>query len=377
MNFAIIGGGVAALAAAEAVRKADAKSMVSIYSREVIPPYRRPALSGMVAAAMDEAQFYIRPASFYQERQIELNLGHNLTEINLKSRTLHFENGARPVYDRLLLATGASCFIPPIPGKELDGVCSLREYADLLALRRRLDAGVRRAAVIGGGLLGLELAASLLERGLEVTVFEGCPTLLPRNLDPEGSEFLRRQLSGKTGLALRFGECVERIGGTGKVEFLEAGGERIPAELVVISAGARANTAIASKAGISCGRGIVTDRFLHTSAEGVYAAGDCAEVEGSCYGFYNAARQMGNAAGINLAGGSAEFIPEVFPARLVVFGTKVFSAGDLTGERCAVESNPETGAFQKLFYSGDRLVGCVLIGDLHNAVRLQTEIARG
>ena len=302
MNFAIIGGGVAALTAAEAVRKADAKSMVSIYSREAVAPYRRPALSGMVATTMEEAQFYIRPASFYKENRIELNLSYDLIEINLKCRELHFANGTRAVYDPLLLATGAHCFIPPIPGRELDGGCSLREYADLLALRRRIDAGIRRATVIGGGLLGLELAASLLERGLEVTVIEGSPTLLPRNLDPEGSEFLRRQLDGRNGLHLHFGESVTRIGGAGKVEYVELGSDRIASDLVVVSAGARSNVEIASKAGIVCNRGIVTDGYLRTSAAEVYAAGDCAEVEGNSYGLYNAARQMGSVAGGSVSG---------------------------------------------------------------------------
>ena len=377
MNFAIIGGGVAALTAAEAVRKADAKSMVSIYSREAVAPYRRPALAGMVATTREETQFYIRPASFYKENRIELNLSYDLIEINLKCRELHFANGTRAVYDRLLLATGAHCFIPPIPGRELDGVCSLREYADLLALRRRIDAGIRRATVIGGGLLGLELAASLLERGLEVTVIEGSPTLLPRNLDPEGSEFLRRQLDGRNGLHLHFGESVTRIGGAGKVEYVELGSDRIASDLVVVSAGARSNVEIASKAGIVCNRGIVTDGYLRTSAAEVYAAGDGAEVEGNSYGLYNAARQMGSVAGGNLAGGDTKFVPEVFPARLVVFGTKLFSAGSLSGERSEVESSPEKGTFQKLFYDGTgRLTGCVLIGDLRNAVKLQTEIAR-
>ena len=116
---------------------------------------------------------------------------------------------------------------------------------------------------------------------------------------------------------------------------------------------------------------------MHTSVANVYAAGDCAEVEGNSYGLYNAARQMGSVAGGNLAGGDTKFVPEVFPARLVVFGTKLFSAGSLSGERSEVESSPEKGTFQKLFYDGTgRLTGCVLIGDLRNAVKLQTEIAR-
>ena len=260
---------------------------------------------------------------------------------------------------------------------ELDGVMSLREYADLERLRARLDAGVGRVVVIGGGLLGLELAQSLLERGCEVTVVESCPVLLPRNLDEEAAAVVQAMLGKVKKLTLLFGSSVSSIlGEGGRVRGVELPGQTVPADLVMVSAGARANIAEAAAAGLKCNRGIVTDCLMKTSAPDVYAAGDCAEAGGASYGLYEAARMMGAAAARNMLGEAQPFVPQVYPARLSVFGLKIFSAGTLSGARCEVEHNPETGVFRKLFYNeAGCLAGCILVGDLRDALKLQNQIA--
>ena len=213
MKIAIIGGGVAAFEAAKNIRTLSDDAEITIYSREAVPPYRRPALSRMAAEELADAQFFIKPAAFYAENRIGLELGRTLRAIDPNTKTLTFDSGSPSTYDRLLLATGSHCFYPPVPGMDLDGVMSLREYADLQKLRARLDAGVKNAAVIGGGLLGLELAQSLLERGCLVTVFEGSPLLLPRNLDEEAAGFVLKKLGEIENLTLRFGCRVEAIAG--------------------------------------------------------------------------------------------------------------------------------------------------------------------
>jgi len=237
MKIAIIGGGIAAFEAARTVRELSPEAEIVLFSRETVPPYRRPALSRMAAEELSDAQFLIKPQTFYAEQNIRLELSRTLELLDATNKRLVFKNGEAESYDKLLLATGAHCFLPPVPGMELDGVMSLREYADLEQLRARLDAGIKHAVIIGGGLLGLELAQSLLNRGCETTVIEGCPILLPRNLDAEAAAYVQSMLEKVPNLSLRFGQCVSRIvGEEGKVTGVELGGETIPAELVMVSA---------------------------------------------------------------------------------------------------------------------------------------------
>ena len=377
MKIVIIGSGIAAFEAAGTARTLSPEAEIVLYSRERVRPYRRPALSRMASEEVSEVQFYIKPQAFYDENRIRLELGRTLTAFDPDVRQLKFDTGETESYDKLLLATGAHCFLPPVPGMELDGVMSLREYADLERLRARLDAGVGRVVVIGGGLLGLELAQSLLERGCEVTVVESCPVLLPRNLDEEAAAVVQAMLGKVKKLTLLFGSSVSSIlGEGGRVRGVELPGQTVPADLVMVSAGARANIAEAAAAGLKCNRGIGTDCLMKTSAPDVYAAGDCAEAGGASYGLYEAARMMGAAAARARRGGAQPFGPQVYPARLAVFGLKIFSAGTLSGARCEVEHNPETGVFRKLFYNeAGCLAGCILVGDLRDALKLQNQIA--
>ena len=377
MKIAIIGSGIAAFEAAGTARTLSPEAEIVLYSRERVRPYRRPALSRMASEEVSEVQFYIKPQAFYDENRIRLELGRTLTAFDPDVRQLKFDTGETESYGKLLLATGAHCFLPPVPGMELDGVMSLREYADLERLRARLDAGVGRVVVIGGGLLGLELAQSLLERGCEVTVVESCPVLLPRNLDEEAAAVVQAMLGKVKKLTLLFGSSVSSIlGEGGRVRGVELPGQTVPADLVMVSAGARANIAEAAAAGLKCNRGIVTDCLMKTSAPDVYAAGDCAEAGGASYGLYEAARMMGAAAARNMLGEAQPFVPQIYPARLSVFGLKIFSAGTLSGARCEVEHNPETGVFRKLFYNeAGCLAGCILVGDLRDALKLQNQIA--
>ena len=218
------------------------------------------------------------------------------------------------------------------------------------------------------------IAQSLLERGCAVTVIEGSPTLLPRNLDAEAAGVALRELGKIPNLTLKFGASVKEITGTG----VRIDGEEIPADLVMVSAGTRANIELAAAAGLQCNRGIVVDDQLRSSQPEIFAAGDCAEVNGTLYGLYGAARAMGAVAGANLAGAAETFQPEAFPARLNVFGLKIFSAGVLKGASEKSETNPDTGAFRKLFYDdAGHLIGCILIGDLKEALKLQAEIDAG
>jgi nitrite reductase (NADH) large subunit len=373
MKIAIVGGGVAAFEAATAARRQDAAAEITLYSREAVPPYRRPALSGMVAHELDESRFLIKDAAFYAQEGIVLRLGTEVAALNVAERTLELADGGDESFDQLVLATGARPFVPPVPGFDGAGVAVLRDYSDLEKLRARLAGGAcRKAAVLGGGVLGLELAASLLECGVEVTVVEGAPVILPRNLDAEAGRAVMEYLKNVPNLGLCFG--VSAVGWDGGKLAL-SDGTAVEADLCCVSAGVRANTKLAAEAGLPCGRGITVDEAMRVPGfDGIYAAGDAAECNGQGCGLYNTARAMGKTAGTNAAGGSAVFAPEATPVRLAVFGLKIFSAGDVSG---AGEGGGDAANYRKLFYDATgRLCGAILMGNLSDALKLQSEIAR-
>ena len=371
MKLVIIGGGVAAFEAATAARREDAAAEITLYSREKVLPYRRPALSGMVAQDLDAARFYIKDAEFYARERIGVRLDMTASALDPAERTVRFENGESAVFDRLVIATGAHPFVPPVPGLAGEKVAVLREFADLEALRVRLDGGKsRKVIVLGGGVLGLELAAALLERGAAVTVVESAPSIMPRNLDPEAGKLVMEYLSQLPKLELRFGVSAAKWNG-GKL-FLSDGTEA-EADLVCVSAGVRANIRLAAEAGLPCNRGIVVDDAMRAGGfDGIFAAGDVAECGGMGCGLYNTARAMGKTAGINAAGGSASFKFEATPVRLATFGLKIFSAGDVSG---AGEGGGEVTKYRKLFRDAEgKLRGAILMGDVSEALKLQAGI---
>ena len=370
MKMAILGGGVAAFEAAVAARSVNAAAEITVFSREKVLPYRRPALSGMVAQELDEARFYIKNAEFYDRARIDVKLGVTAAKLDLAAKTVEFVGGEKVAYDRLVIATGARPFVPPVPGLTGEKVAVLREFSDLENLRARLDENCRKVAVLGGGVLGLELAAALLERGLEVTVVEAAPAIMPRNLDADASRAVMEHLQNLPKLALRFGVSAANWDG-GKLALND--GTAVEADLVCVSAGVRANIGLAAAAGIKCDRGIVVDDAMRVAgADGVFAAGDVAECNGMGCGLYNTARAMGKTAGINAAGGSATFTFEATPVRLATFGLKIFSAGDVSGTG---EGGGDVANYRKLFRDENgKLRGAILMGNVSDALKLQAEI---
>ncbi len=376
MKLLILGGGVAAQEAALAARKQSSDATIELFSRETVLPYRRPALTKMVAESLDDVRFYLKPATFYEENRIAVHLGMNAGSLDIARKALRFADGTEHAYDKLLLAVGGRCLLPDIPGIGLDGVVALREYADLISLRARLDAGkAKRAVVLGGGLLGLELAESLLARGLEVTVLEMAPRLLPRQLDEAGAAWVFTRLQKQPGLTVRLGVTLAGVEGKDSLASVTLGtGEIIQCDLLACSMGIRANLDLAES--LQCKRGIAVDAHMRTSDASVYAAGDCAELPGVSGGLFNIARDMGNVAGTNMAGGDATYRAELLcPARLASFGLKLFSVGDIVSETS--RGGESGGVYRKLFLRDGRIAGGILLGDWNAGGALERAVAAG
>ena len=319
MKIAILGGGVAAFEAANAARKFSAEVKIDIYSSEALPPYRRPALSGMLANfTINEKMFFIKPESFYTENNISLHLNKSCMEI--KENSLIFADGTQADFDKLIIATGGVACRPPIPGNDLPNVYTFRNFADLEKLNTAV-AGIKNAVVIGGGVLGLELAESLLKRNIHVTVLEMNSQLFARKLSAEAAAEVEAKLREVENLDLRLGVKVSAITADGVT--LE-NGDSIQSEIVIFSAGSRPALPEKYPSSLQIGRGIKVDRKMRTACENIFAAGDAIELDEKCFGLYNDARNTGIVAGTNAAGGEEEYKNSAAtPVRFFSFGFKL------------------------------------------------------
>lgn len=302
-RYFILGGGVAALSAAKAIRKTDPSGLIVMLTEENALPYSRIMLTKKLLADVSAADLALERAAWYDApgRDIIPLTGRKVKSIDTEKKTVTLEDGLVFPYDKLIYALGARCFIPAFEGSGSDKVVAIRTAEDAAHVRE-LAKNAKSAAVIGGGVLGLEAAWALHQAGVSVSVVEFMPRLMPRQLDEAESARVAQAIE-TSGAKLYLSASAAKYDGS--VLTLQDGRE-IPADMVIVSAGVRANAEIAAAAGIKVERKIVVDERMQTSAPDVYAAGDCAEYELS-YALWAEASEMGQVAGVNAAGGDAAY----------------------------------------------------------------------
>ena len=373
--FMILGGGTAALSAAKAIRERNRTATIVLVSDEEALPYNRPMLTKALTAGELGDNLAIEAADWYDANNVYPMLGRRVVEIDPKAKEVRLEGGIRLAYDKLIYALGARCFIPPFPGGSLEGVYAIRGIEDA----RKVRAAVRdggKAAVIGGGVLGLEAAWSLRQAGMEVTVIETAPKLMAGKLDDEASALLTR-IAEEAGVRILANAKVERIEGETKAEAVSlADGTRVAADFVVVSCGIRANTAVADTAGLAIGRAVRVDAHMRSSASGVFACGDCAEYEGMNYGIWPEATQQGEIAGANAAGEALSYKPEIPALTMNALNTSLYSIGAI-GQADRTEGGAEGDNLKKFFYKDGALVGAILIGDISALVEVRNAVLNG
>jgi len=271
-RIVIVGGGAAGFAAAEMLRRQEFRGEVVMLSDDAAAPVDRPNLSkDYLAGSAPEDWLPLRPDSFYPDAGIELRLGSHVTSIDIEARQVVLAGGGSLGYDRLLLATGAEPVRLPIPGADQPHVHTLRSLADCRAVIDDAK-GARRAIVIGASFIGLEAAAALRARDIEIHVVAPERRLMERILGPEMGDFVRK-LHEEHGVIFHLGDTVAAI--EGNVARLMSGGS-LQADFVVVGVGVRPRLALAEQAGLKLDRGVVVDAHLETSVPGIYAAGDIA-----------------------------------------------------------------------------------------------------
>ncbi|KQT54799.1 nitrite reductase [Aureimonas sp. Leaf454] len=346
--------------------KAPGAYEVTIFNAEPRVNYDRIMLSPVLSGEKSFDDIVIHGDGWYVQHGVTLYKGHKIVAIDRNARTVTSNHGVTEAYDRLVIATGSSPFIPPVPGKDLPGVLSYRDLDDVEAMILAAQARAK-AVVIGGGLLGLEAAAGLRAQGLDVTVLHLMPSLMERQLDPAAGYLLQKALE-KRGIEVVTGANTKAILGTERVEGVElADGRVIPASLVVMAVGIRPSCVLAKEAGLAVGRGIHVDEHMVTSDPAILSLGECVEVDGRIYGLVAPLYQMAEVAARHLAGeGGQGFRHSDTPTKLKVTGIDLYSVGDFADAPDREEivlRDASAGIYKRLVLQDNKILGAVLYGE--------------
>jgi 3-phenylpropionate/trans-cinnamate dioxygenase ferredoxin reductase subunit len=363
-QIVIVGGGQAAVQALDTLRRKGFTGKLTLIGDEPWLPYQRPPLSKKyLAGALERDRLLIRPAHYFAAHAIEAHLGRRVTDIAPRERHVRLDDGRVLPYDALLLATGSRPRRMLVPGADLAGVHYLRAIADADRIRTACAAG-GRVVIIGGGYIGLEVAATARELGMEVTVLEMAPRVMSRVTCPEVSAFYQAEHQ-RRGVRLRCNETVRALhgDGTGRVRAVltEQGGE-YPAELVIVGVGVVPADELAKAAGIDCENGVVTDVHCRSSDPAIYAAGDCASHLNRQYGRHlrlesvDNAFEQGTTVALNLLGTATPhdkvpwFWSDQYDLKLIIVGVA------LAYDTVVMRGDPVTRSFSACYLRGGELI---------------------
>jgi nitrite reductase (NADH) large subunit len=375
-TYLIVGNGVAGNSAAETIRRIDPAGKILMFSRERYHFYYTPALPEYLAGEKQLKDFTLHNAQWYEKNRIDLYLETEVTRIDSRGKIAKTQKGGEFSFHTLLLACGGKSFLPPIPGSSSPGVFTLRTFDDAGALLKTAREA-KKAVVIGGGLLGLEAGNGLRKRGLQVSVVEFSPRLLPRQTDLPGAALLQRQME-EMGFRFFLGAKTQEIAAGEKgLRVLLEGGQELAAELVLISAGVRPEISLAQALGLPLDKGIKVDDRMYTGLDGIYAAGDPVEHRGRFYGIWPAAMEQGRIAGANMAGQEQLYSGTVPSNSLKVAGIDLVAAGEIDPEgkmESTVVRDEARKIYRKLVWQENRIVGAMLLGDTRGKEEIQRAI---
>ncbi|WP_193187456.1 nitrite reductase large subunit NirB [Nisaea sediminum] len=365
-KLVVIGNGMAPGRALERLlEQAPDAYEITIFNAEPRVNYDRIMLSPVLSGEKAYEDILIHDDVWYADHGITLKKGCKAVGIDREAKTVAGADGSVVPYDKLLVATGSSPFIIPVPGKDLEGVLTYRDLDDVEAMLAAADKGAS-AVVIGGGLLGLEAAAGLKERGMDVTVLHLMPTLMERQLDAAAGYLLERAIEAR-GIKVVTGANTHEIVGDTRVEGVRLDdGAEIPADIVVMAVGIRPNADLARQAGLEVNRGIVVNDAMQTSDPDILAVGECVEHRGHCYGLVAPLYEMAKVVAERLLDKEAAYQGSVTSTRLKVTGIDLFSAGDFSEGKDREEivlRDAVGGIYKRLVIRDDRLIGIVLYGD--------------
>ena len=366
-RLVVIGNGMAGMRTVEELLKlAPDAYEITVFGEEPYGNYNRIMLSPVLAGEKTIDEIMLNDLQWYEDNKITLLKGKKAVGIDRKAREVTADDDTVVEYDRLLIATGSTPFIIPLPGHELPGVVAFRDISDVDTML--FAAGkYKNAVVIGGGLLGLEAANGLMQQGMNVKVVHIMDTLMERQLDGPAAKMLGASLEER-GMEFLMGAETASIEGKDRVEKVcFKDGSSVKADIVVMAVGIRPNIALAEKVGIHCERGVVVNDTMQTFDPRVYAVGECVQHKNKTYGLVAPLFEMAKVCANHLAQhGIGRYEGSVTSTKLKVTGIDLFSAGDFTGDESTenlVFKDAASGVYRKLVVKDNKIKGTVMYGD--------------
>ncbi len=389
-KLVVIGNGMAGARAVEEVlvRGGADQFEITMFGDEPYGNYNRIMLSNILSGIQDSSEIFINPLDWYIENNITLHAGARITDIDRAARMVLSDTGIKLHYDKLLIATGSRAFIPPMEGARMpdgtlkDGVFGFRTLDDCSGIMARAK-GSRKAAVIGGGLLGLEAARGLMNHGCEVHVIHIGDRLMPAQLDSQGAAMLRAGME-KMGITIHLGKSTTAVLGERSVTGLAfKDGTTLDCDMVVVAAGIRPNAEIGMRAGLTVERAIAVDNQMRSvDDQNIYVVGECAQHRGKVYGLVAPLWDQAKVFADHVTGTdtTAAYHGSKLATKLKVMGVELASMG-LTdpaedGDETVQFVEPGKGIYKKLIVRDGRLVGAILMGEISKAAFLMQAFDR-
>ncbi|MAA72006.1 MAG: assimilatory nitrite reductase large subunit [Bermanella sp.] len=384
-KLVMIGNGMAGAKLLDELTRTQHRYDITVFGNEPYGNYNRIMLSPLLAGEKTLNEIMIHDRSWYEDNGITLHAGYDeaIVKIDRIKKCVITKNGEVTPYDRLVIATGSNPFMLPIDGAYLEGVMSFRDIHDVENMIR-LASQHKKAVVIGAGLLGLEAAMGLCNRGMDVTVVHNSDIPLNRQLDQEAGKLLKQALETK-GLHFKMQASTQSIKGNGRVEKVcFADGSELEADLVIMAIGIRPNIQLAQDCGLYCQNGIVVSDTLQTYDPSIYALGECIEHRGETFGLvaplYDQATVLANHLSEH---GVAQFQTLPTATKLKVTGINLFSVGNFLGtpeSEYLYYRHSQQGIYKKIVIENNKIIGVVLYGDTqegpfyHELLDAQTDI---
>ena len=378
MKVVIIGNNVSGTFAAQNIRFLNEEVEIEVFTQEKYPYYTRVNLPELISEKVTIDKLIVFKEDWYKKKNINLNLKSHVKKIDPLTKTIQLDGSEKTVsYDKLILALGSTPNIPPIKNAvemrdEKKGVFTLRSIDDALEIKNYIKSkGVKKTIVIGGGLLGLELANQIQKCGLDTTVVEFFPRLLPRQLDVECGTMLKEEIESK-GIKVVLDATTEEILGNGSVTGIRLkGGEEIDADIVLIQAGIRPTINLAKDANLSTNRGIVVNEYLETSEKDIFAVGDCIEYNNQIWGIIPACMEQSKIVAASVLGlKKVEYQGTTPKNTLKIVGLDLTSIGIIDpaketsgGWEILKKADKKDCCYQKLVLKDGKLKGAILFGD--------------
>ncbi|MEK5436177.1 MULTISPECIES: nitrite reductase large subunit NirB [Paenibacillus] len=379
-KLVLVGNGMAGIGTIEQILKLGGAYDITVFGSEPHPNYNRIMLSYVLEGSKTLNDIILNDWNWYEDNNITLHTGTTVTRIDEGSKQVVTDSGMIVPYDKVIIATGSNSFILPVPGSDKEGVVGFRDISDcdaMLAAAKQYS----KAAVIGGGLLGLEAAKGLVNLGMDVTVVHLMEDLMERQLDRNASSMLQAELE-RQGVKFAMGKQTVELSGEQRVSGLRfSDGSTLAADFVVMAVGIKPNVTLAKDSGISVNRGIVVDDYLQTSMQNIYSIGECAEHRGMCYGLVAPLFEQGMVLAKHLCGSDTKpYEGSIVSTKLKISGVDVFSAGEFLDcpEHTVISSKDEwKKTYKKILLKNNVIVGAVLFGDVTESANLQKLVKQG